>query len=665
MIEKTEMQNISTIKFESDIEKNNFKRKNFHCKNVIYFFISEYGWFLVICIIISISFIFPYHHPPRTYYSKTPKEPWDSEYTPKIFLHLTDIHISFYLGSRTNRSTKYFDDFLQYNPNLILSTGDTVDNFEDKNFPKVGSQWPADWGIYYEKIKKNISKFKVIDVAGNHDLFAVDSLFSENNNFLDYSFSFNRNNVKTFDNFIVKKIRLFNETFILFNEYLFPTTHPPYGVAPHPTKHMLDLLEKAVDSSGDCFILNHYQVDRNWFITSSKGNTYRDIVSKKNVKAIFTGHAHPLKTMIIHHGQGAVEYCLTTPFIGKAQGLITIDNGQLVYNSVVIKKRGRRPLFFMTYPVPNDQLSSHHTFDYNSSEIRIISYAGKNVTLQVSGDIFGTMKFKKKLPNSADLYTFPINLPYGMYTINVKGDGCDITRSFVIGRKFKGHKELAVAYVRSLLILRFCSIPIFIGIVIIIFPTRANIKLAKNVENKIEDYSKIKSISIFKYILFIINLVFLGPFIIRERYKLINLSTKIYIIVFTIYPLIFPNNIFKPFYGVYGYSFLCFVVIGKRIQFDEWALQITFAYYLSVVLIHVIYLGGLKYYSHNKHRKMIYAINLSLVFLFWGGGLYLNIGFIGETISWPYLFLTPTFVIIPMILKYIIFFNTYIDKETK
>ena len=252
-----------------------------------------------------------------------------------------------------------------------------------------------------------------------------------------------------------------------------------------------------------------------------------------------------------------------------------------------------------------------------------------------------------------------------MYTINVKGDGCDITRSFVIGRKFKGRKELAVAYVRSLLILRLCSIPIFIGIVIIIFPTRANIKLAKNIENKIEDYSKIKSLNIFKYILFIIELIFLGPFIIRERYKLINLSTKIYIIVFTIYPLIFPNNIFKPFYGVYGYSFLCFIVIGKRIQFDEWALQITFAYYLSVVFIHVIYLGGLKYYSHNKHRKMIYAINLSLVFLFWCGGLYLNIGFIGETISWPYLFLTPIFVIIPMILKYIIFFDTYIDEENK
>ena len=167
----------------------------------------------------------------------------------------------------------------------------------------------------------------------------------KNNNFLDHSFIFNRTNVKTYDDFIIKKVNIFNETFILYNEYIFPTTHPPFGVALHPTRHILDSLENAVDSCNDCFILTHYQVDRNWFITSSKGNTYKDIVSKKNIKAIFTGHDHPPKIMIIHHRQGAVGFCSPTPFKGKAQGLITIDNDQLVYNSVLIKKRGEKPLF--------------------------------------------------------------------------------------------------------------------------------------------------------------------------------------------------------------------------------------------------------------------------------------------------------------------------------
>jgi len=666
MKEKDEIQdNFGSSVKVNNFQKYNFEKKYFLCKNVIFFFISEYAWLLVILIIVYLSFKYQYYHPAGIYYSKNSTEPWNSDYTPKIFMHLADIHISFFLGTRTNGSTNYLSEFLKYIPDLILNSGDVVDSYEDSSWPKVGSQWPGDWGIYAGTIRKNLSKFKNLDVAGNHDLFAVDSLFSKYNHYLDNSFTFNRTNVKTYDDFIIRKINLFNETFILYNEYIFPTPHPPYGVAPHPTRHILDLLETAVDSSENCFILAHYQVDRNWFITSSKGNTYKEIVSKKNVKAIFTGHDHPSKTMIIHHGQGGVEFCSTPPFKGKAQGLITIDNDQMVYNSVIINNKTERPLFFMSYPIPDDQLSSHHTFNYNVSEIRIISYAGKPVNLEVSGDITGMMDFKKKLPNGADLYTFPIELPYGSYIIHVNGDGCNITRKFIIGNKFKGYKELSVCFLRSLLILRFCSIPLFIGIIIIIFPWGGNIKLAKELEYKIEgrEHYKIENYNIFEYLFLFIELILLGPFISRERYRLINNSTKIYMIFFTLYPLVFPNNIFKQINGVNGYSFLVFIVIGNRIQYDEWALQVTFAYYFSIIYIHTIFLSGYKYYSYFKCNRIIYIINSLLVFVFWVGGIYINIRFIGESIWWPYLFFTPIFVIIPIFLKYIIFFRTYIDTN--
>ena len=645
------------------IPKNNDRKDNFLCKNIIYFFISEYAWLAIILIIVLFGFLFPYYHPPQTFYSKNATEPWDSNYTPKILMHIADIHISFYLGFRTNGSTNYFSDFLDYKPDLILNSGDVVDSYEESYWPKVGSQWKSDWGIYANTIKKNLSKFKIIDVAGNHDLFAVDDLFSKNNNFLDHSFIYNRSNVKNFDDFILRKMNLYNDTLILYNEYRFPTTHPPYGVGPHPTKHMLDLLEKAIDESGDCYILTHYQVDRNWFIKSSKGNSYSNIISKKNVKAIFTGHDHPPKTMIIHHGQGAVEFCSPTPFNGKTQGLITIDNGQMVYNSVLIEKKGEKPLFFMSYPIPKDQISSHHVFNYKQSEIRVISYAGKEVNLEISGDIKGVMEFKKKLENGADLYTFPMNLGFGNYRIKVSGDGCNLEREFVIGNKFKGKKELSICFVRSLLIMRFCSIPIVIGLFIIIFPWGGNLKISKELENLIEgrDNYKIKKFGWLEYLLFLIKLIFLGPFIIRERYKLINFATKIIMFIAFLYPLILPNHIFKPYYGINGYSFLFFIVIlGKRIQFEEWALQMTFCYYLVVILINGIYLGGVKYHKNFQKGKIVFLINLFLTFSFWGGGIYINIRFVGESIWWPYLFLTPIYVIIPIILKIIIHFKTSI-----
>ena len=59
---------------------------------------------------------------------------------------------------------------------------------------------------------------------------------------------------------------------------------------------MLDLLENMIDSVEECIILTHYQVDRNWFITSSKGNNYMDIVSKKKCISYFYGALSSYKT---------------------------------------------------------------------------------------------------------------------------------------------------------------------------------------------------------------------------------------------------------------------------------------------------------------------------------------------------------------------------------
>ena len=81
--------------------------------------------------------------------------------------------------------------------------------------------------------------------------------------------------------------------------------------------------------------------------------------------------------------------------------------------------------------------------------------------------------------------------------------------------------------------------------------------------------------------------------------------------------------------------------------------------------INSVYVGGLKYYNIYFKGRLIYFINLMLTFIFYIGAIYLNIRFVGESIWWPYLFLTPIYVIIPLILKYIIHFKTYIIPEAK
>ena len=627
-------------------------------KQIFYYLAATYGWVIGFIINILYGFVFPYYYPSRIYTSKIPILPWNHDDTPKIFAHMTDIHLSTFLNYKTEGSINYFKEFFKYKPDLILNGGDVVDNYEGSFWPKVGSQMESDWEIYINTIKKELKKFNVLDIAGNHDVFAVDSLLSKHNYFLDHSFVFNRSNVKTIDDFIVRKIEMFNETIILFNDYHFPTTHPPYGLTPHPSRHMLDLLENAVDSSKDCLILGHYQVDRNWHITSSKGNNYMDIISKKNVKAIFTGHYHPKAPMIIHHGEGAVEFCTPSPFNHKIQALITIDNGQMIYHPTKILSEENKPLFFMSYPVPKEQLSSHHTFSYENSEIRIISYAGKKVSLKIEGDINGEMDFVKTLPNGADLYSYPINLPFGEYKIHITGENCDLTREFIIGMKYKGVPELSINHPKGFLMMKINIIPLFIILLIIMIPFKKNIKIAKKLNDSILNLNNEELIS--GKIIYFIKIVYFGPFIVRENYLKVNSVTKKLMLLFIFYPLILPNHFFKPIYGLNGFSFNIFIVIGKRIQFEDWALLMTFSYLGSTILTNVIFLSGLYFY---KKSKFIYWINLTVTILAWLGVNFINIKYVGQSIWWPYLFLTPIYIIIPIIVKIIVHKYAYLEKD--
>ena len=175
-------------------------------------------------------------------------------------------------------------------------------------------------------------------------------------------------------------------TFILINDYRFPVPPPPYGIDVHTNKHQLDLIENMLDNlkEKECYILSHYNVDRASLIKSSKGHSFQEIISNKKVAAIFTGHIHPKNVKIIHHGnEGGLEFCSSSPFNNKKAGLITIDNDNLIYHEVYIKNESAIPKFFMSYPVPNEQISSHHIFNLNEFEIRVKYLKIKELMIQI------------------------------------------------------------------------------------------------------------------------------------------------------------------------------------------------------------------------------------------------------------------------------------------
>ena len=640
------------------IEKYNTSEKtnlfSFHKSkiNILFFFLSEYGFILILLFILCIIYLLPQNHSAKTFTSKS-SNIFNSDYIPKIFIHISDIHITLNNRQKLDGSSIFLSSIYEYKPDFFITTGDLVDNFVGKNY-KMGGQNNEDWKVYNISIRKNLAKFPVIDVSGNHDLWAVERPTSLNNNFLKYSFMFNRANVKNEDDFLIKKVNKFGLTFILLNDYRFPVIRPPYGAETLMTKKQLDKLEYMIDNleEDECYILSHYPIDRAILTKSSKGKNIEKIISNKKVGFIFTGHNHPNSFDIVHHGsEGGLEFCTPSAFDKKKAGLITIDNGNLIYHEVHIPFFGEKPLFFLTYPVPNEQISSHHIFNLNTFDIRIIAYIpNKNIKLKIEGDIKGEMHYVKTLNNGALLYSFSVNLPDGSYKIHIydeSGYSCNINSSFTVGEKFKGKKEKYLYNTRFLFSYRFMIIPFWICLLIIIFPfgPDMNFKIVKIIENIIGKETK----NVFNYVSLVFYTLVFSPFILRLRFRtIVNKILRYIFFIAFIYPLVLPIHFSEKFEGVRGYSFFVFFVTKSRVFYEHWSLQMTSIYYLGIIYPYVLFLSGKKYYP--KKPKIILFINSIFCVISFIIIIYINFRAVNQSISYGYLFFTPGFIIMLVLL---------------
>ena len=498
-------------------------------------------------------------------------------------------------------------------------TGDYIDNFKKKQH--FGFQNLKEWNIYNTTIRGLLFKkgIKVIEVTGNHDQWAVDKVNSKENNYLDNSFSFNRTDTKTEYDFFMRNIKVNINKIINFME------------------------EKEI------FILTHYPVDRAWLLKSKKGNSYDEIISNEKVYAIFTGHEHPKEVKIVHHSsKGGLEFCTPSAFDNKKAGLITIDNGNLIYHEVHIPYYGSKPLFFLTYPTPNEQISSHHYFNSKNFDIRLISYIpNKNIKIKIEGDINGYLLYDHTLKNGAVLYKYHVhNLKEGKYNIHifdVNGLGCNINTEFTIGEKYEGKKE---KYVQR----------IFLLIIVFPFFPFLNFSIVEKLEKKIENNSYNNIINpILKYILFII----LSPFFLRLRLQTsfqIRPIIRFTLFISLIYPLILPLHFMQSINGKIGYVFFIFVVLDGKAYYEHWALQLLWIYYGTTLLSFILFASGKKYYKRNN--IVFIVMNSIFCLLLIIGSLYINFRVVAQSLSLGYLFFSTAFIYVFLILLilFILFF---------
>ena len=604
-------------------------------------FLSTFAWIFILAAFVGSGFLFRRYHPAQVVTSKPLQKSWEEAGTPKIFTHATDLHLCFAEPLKIISTRLLVKSMEFYKPDFHLITGDIVDSYGEENWPKIGRQIKGDWEIWQKIIDEETENFTMLDIPGNHEMWGIIEPLSKQNLYLDYSQTYNRSNTRRIEDFIVRTKVVDGLTFVLINIYTFPNGHPPYFYWPHPSRYMLDLIEDVIEKTKDCYVIVHQPIDNAWWITSSKGHTYEEIMQNPNIIAIFSGHLHPVYPVFVHHKDGPLECIGAGTYQRKKFGLVTIDNGQLVYHTVDMASTTRK--FFLTYPIPKEQLSSHMSFNEKDSEIRLISYAKKNVSILVMGDFLGKLKYKETLPNGADLYTMPLNIEKeGEYTIELTGDGCNITCNFYYGKQYKGKKEPYILAQRGFFFLRITIIPFFLALLWIWFPCKLPF-VPKEAEQWIEGIKRLKP--------HWIQAILAGPNFLRYRVQELPAKIRYMMLFFTLYPLWLPNHIFKPIFGNMGYSFMCFVVIGDQIQYDEWAIQMSFFYLAFFPGASTLLMANTKYFR----RSWVYWFCLFWCFCCWFGSQFINWRWIGEAVPVPLLFLNPTFVIAPAIIYFVYF----------
>ena len=241
------------------------------------------------------------------------------------------------------------------------------------------------------------------------------------------------------------------------------------------------------------------------------------------------------------------------------------------------------------------------------------------------------------------IFGLEINLPNGNYYIHVfddKRELCDIYRNFTVGNIYKGEKEIAIHNPRAFLVLRFSAIPMIIFLFIIIFPYDFNLNI-KRIE-KIERYIGNKKIKYNNQNIFSMYfwIIILSPFIIRNRILKLDKWLRNLLFFLSIYPIFLPLYFFDRIYGKISFAFNVFMVIGNTIQYENWAMEITYSFYLFIIIPGIFYLSSISF----KKIRIIYIINC----LFYGFlstcAIIINFTLLAQSTTFEYLFFTPYFI---------------------
>ena len=517
---------------------------DFHSLYQLKYFLSQYVWVAILGVaIIAMIFQTP-HHTTEEISSAQRKTPFNSSEDPSYFVHLTDVHVNSLKQEQTSHYQQALKVIEELNPQMVITTGDLVDNWGTNPVWKYSKQYPPDHVLYKNLTHPVAEKIPLfLDHVGNHDEFALSSFTSENHEFLNYSYYYSHiQKDPSYDDFVLTTYANGDDAYIIVNPINYPAPHALFDFFAHLPREGLDRIQNEIEKTRNMYkrriLFVHWPAYLWDDSKSSAGKTYRQIIEDSDLDMVISGHTHPETAVPQHHKQ-TLEVIGSDSITHKSMGIVTYDNGLTTYHrwcSYEPKK------FVITYPCPKDQLSKKVIFNENEISVRALVFDNgeDNVEINVDGDLKGKMQFVRRLTENTSLYSISGTFSNGEHKLVFSGYDNE-SLEFYIGERMPPYYEklnnfynqFKTAYKAMFIFLPF--------VVIILFPVpiESYIKPLNDFMNNSLRWFYIPWSMNFFYSIF--NILF-GFFTIRWRILKLKLWIRIVLFVFCLLPFVCPYS---------------------------------------------------------------------------------------------------------------------------
>lgn len=358
--------------------------------------LSQYFW-LCILSLLFLSII-SYNLPITTkdFFSYSTDGIWNSSKMPYWMLHTADLRLSsLNPETYTNAYNRLNTAITKLQPYYIMISGDFTENSHSKSSKMSHSEMvPNDWQLY-DKLMDSLNltnSDRLIQVAGNHDLFNIKSFDSPNH--------YANHRLYNSTTFHFRKYQFEPDpsaiTIIATNPYQFPVLPNELNQWAFPSdsyrKELTNLLSK--DESHYTIVVSHFPVMR-WYptyATTSGVKMDEILVQSNNVRFFLSGQLSKDHPQFMHHGD-SLEVIASSLSRCNNVGLLTFDNHRAAYHDIDLTKE---PFGAITSPVPIKQVSGLDDFfetETSTNELRVLLFTNEtDVNLTASGAVTGQLE---------------------------------------------------------------------------------------------------------------------------------------------------------------------------------------------------------------------------------------------------------------------------------